>query len=1085
MKNLQLFALIILIIKYATITNYAQCSSCTLTITAPSSATYNLTSNTTVCIIGSGTFSGQLNNFNGNTLCIGTGVIYNPSTAPNYNGVWTINNYGTFQNTNNLNFNSNDSFHNYPTGSISLGSININSGTTFINEGTLTTTGITVNSGGTISLGGTTTINGSLNNNGSITVIGNVVATSITNNSGGTIVGGGTSCNSIRSTGTFTNNGVYGNTGQYLYVGNTGGSIVSPATSTSPNTPNSQPTNLILSNTGTTINGSFTQCTSNGYLILRAVGTSLPATTNPTNFSNISVGQTLGAWTIVAINTSQTATSFSDNVGTGVCSTIYYRIYAFNSGGYCRVYNTTNPLTGVYNLTPSIVSTSPNSNCGSGTVTLNATSSSGTVSWYTTNTGGSSVATGTSYTTPSISSSTTYYVDATNAGCTTSTRTSITATINSVPTATISGSGSLCTTNTITVTLTGTAPWNISYSDGSTTINQTGIASSPYTFTSSNTATNYTLTNVSNAACTGTYSGTVSLTYKKWSGTTNSNWNVDSNWSPSGVPTNSDAVVVFPSSNNPIINSGNAYACTLIVKSGASLYLATGNTITVNDKITIESGGTFQLEDKSSLIQINDVGNSGSIIYKRNASIRMGDYVYYSSPVANFDITNLNLTTPTGPKYIWNPTISNPNNGQGNWTNLSSNIMTVGGGYIVRGPSSYSTSTPQTFTATFTGTPNNGSINYPISRGSYTGNDYNGLNGIEISNLNDNYNLVGNPYPSAISASQFLLNNNNTIIGKVSLWTHQNLPSSLYANTFYQSFSFNYTASDYYTYNFTGTSCCPAASDDLYIGAGQSFFITMKDGPTATSNITFSNTMRNNSYSNSTFYKTNSGVSSPTNIQRNRVWLDIIDATNQLSNRTLVGYIEGASDNYDNLFDSPTTAVPPIGIYSLIHQDKYEIQGKSLPFTIDDKIDLGVYVTQAGTYQIAIAGVDGLFENQNLFLYDTELNIIFNLKKQPYSFTADAGQINNRFQLIFKNNQLDLSEEQNVLVATNASIGVYSNSDAIQSITVYDVLGQLIKRYESIDQYNFTIRDIAKNNAALLLKIELQNNTSIVKKIIY
>jgi len=43
------------------------------------------------------------------------------------------------------------------------------------------------------------------------------------------------------------------------------------------------------------------------------------------------------------------------------------------------------------------------------------------------------LATGTTYTTPSISSTTTYYTDATASGCTTGSRTAVTATINTAP----------------------------------------------------------------------------------------------------------------------------------------------------------------------------------------------------------------------------------------------------------------------------------------------------------------------------------------------------------------------------------------------------------------------------------------------------------------------------------------------------------------------------------------------------------------------------------------------------------------------------------------------------------------------------
>jgi len=57
---------------------------------------------------------------------------------------------------------------------------------------------------------------------------------------------------------------------------------------------------------------------------------------------------------------------------------------------------------------PTITGNTPANRCGTGTVTLGATASAGTINWYTENTGGSSVATGSSFTTPSLSSTTNY-----------------------------------------------------------------------------------------------------------------------------------------------------------------------------------------------------------------------------------------------------------------------------------------------------------------------------------------------------------------------------------------------------------------------------------------------------------------------------------------------------------------------------------------------------------------------------------------------------------------------------------------------------------------------------------------------------
>jgi gliding motility-associated-like protein len=80
--------------------------------------------------------------------------------------------------------------------------------------------------------------------------------------------------------------------------------------------------------------------------------------------------------------------------------------------------------------------TTPPPICGSGTVVLQANSTTGTINWYANPAGGTSLGTGNSYTTPSISIPTTYYVDN---GC--PNRIPIIATVNAIPTIISTNSG--------------------------------------------------------------------------------------------------------------------------------------------------------------------------------------------------------------------------------------------------------------------------------------------------------------------------------------------------------------------------------------------------------------------------------------------------------------------------------------------------------------------------------------------------------------------------------------------------------------------------------------------------------------------
>jgi len=164
--------------------------------------------------------------------------------------------------------------------------------------------------------------------------------------------------------------------------------------------------------------------------------------------TNYGTSPASGSMTAIASVSSPVNTTYqplSGNFTPATSGTYYLGFYQNNSGGPWDLTVDDVSLT-IPCTAPTITGTTPGSRCGTGTVGLSATASAGTISWWAASTGGTALATGNSYTTPSISTTTTYYVDATNAGCTTPTRTAITATVNSpAPSGgSITGSTSVC-----------------------------------------------------------------------------------------------------------------------------------------------------------------------------------------------------------------------------------------------------------------------------------------------------------------------------------------------------------------------------------------------------------------------------------------------------------------------------------------------------------------------------------------------------------------------------------------------------------------------------------------------------------------
>ncbi|MBI5219199.1 MAG: T9SS type A sorting domain-containing protein, partial [Bacteroidia bacterium] len=195
---------------------------------------------------------------------------------------------------------------------------------------------------------------------------------------------------------------------------------------------------------------------------------------------------TLGATASAGIVNWYSVSTGGTSMGTGtnfitpsISATTLYYVDA-TSGG-CTTASRTSVSARV-NTSPSITGATPGSRCDAGTVTLGATASAGIVNWYSVSTGGTSMGTGTNFITPSISATTLYYVDATSGGCTTASRTAITATVNTTPSITSTTPGSRCDAGTVTLGATasvGTVNW-YNVATGGTSIGTGTSFTTPY-----------------------------------------------------------------------------------------------------------------------------------------------------------------------------------------------------------------------------------------------------------------------------------------------------------------------------------------------------------------------------------------------------------------------------------------------------------------------------------------------------------------------------------------------------------------------------------------------------------------------------
>nr|WP_315205302.1 T9SS sorting signal type C domain-containing protein [uncultured Flavobacterium sp.] len=625
---------------------------------------------------------------------------------------------------------------------------------------------------------------------------------------------------------------------------------------------------------------------------------------------------------------------------------------------------------------------------------------------------------------------------------------------------------SLPSTGTWTLTRSGTSSATITGTGSSTTIS--GLAPGTYTFT------------VSNSTCTSLASDNVVINpvvTDTWNGTA---------WSTGLVPTNSQKIVFVGDFNQDI----DLVGCSCIVTGSAAVTMKSNRTLTITNEVEVVGLGTLTFENRASLVQINDAAvNKGNIIYKRltNKGVRNTDYTYWSTPVSP-----LNLEGTGGISY-------NPSNlvgsifysyevtvGSEDWkSELATSPMIVGKGYSIRGPGPISVSPLTPLEATFTGRPNNGP--YPIT-GIYPYKSY----------------LLGNPYPSALDADKFLRDNAGVIDGTLYFWTHStkigigvvNPGTGVYA----------YSGDDYASYNLTGGVGTVADSDPDKtpsnpnkptgkIGAGQGFFATSNTTILGTNEIVFNNSMRVGvggiTGNNSQFFKTNSTKSKTTStIEKNRLWLNLTN-TQGAFKQLLVGYITGATNDHDNGYDGETfDGNEFLDFYSVNQEKNFVIQGRALPFDLNDEVSLGYRSVAAGDFSIGIDEVDGVMLSQKVYIEDKLLNVAHDLKASPYDFTTQAGTFNDRFVLRYVDKTLgtgdfETADDKIIISVKNKQIKIDSPNETIDKVLIFDLLGKEIYRKISIGKNEHTIANLSSSEQALIVKVVLQNGQTVSRKIIF
>ena len=314
-----------------------------------------------------------------------------------------------------------------------------------------------------------------------------------------------------------------------------------------------------------------------------------------------------------------------------------------------------------------------------------------------------------------------------------------------------------------------------------------------------------------------------------------------------------------------------------------------------------------------------------------------------------------------------------------------------------------------------------------------------------------------------------------------------------------------YTSDDYATYTLTGGVGTVANSDTDKrlqnparptgkIGAGQGFFANTIAAPTGTS-IVFNNEMRTGSLgiplNNSQFFRTSkSNSKTTTEVEKNRIWLNLTNSGGAFK-QLLVGYITGASNEYDSSYDGRSFSVNKyINFYSVLNSNLLTIQGRALPFDPSDLVPLGYVSTIVGELSISIDEVDGALKSQEVFMEDKMLDIVHDLKVAPYKFVTAIGTFNDRFVLRYSNRTLNNenfdAKGNSIIVSKDKNeLKVKSQLETIQRITIFNLLGKKVLDQDDINSNEFRSSNASVTNQTVIVKITLTTGIVISKKVAF
>ena len=523
-----------------------------------------------------------------------------------------------------------------------------------------------------------------------------------------------------------------------------------------------------------------------------------------------------------------------------------------------------------------------------------------------------------------------------------------------------------------------------------------------------------------------------------------------SSWSNGGYPDKTRSLILNGDYQGEL---SDLESCHLEVNAKLDYNHGSTHSVVVYGNLTVS--GEFLLGDEESLVMFDPEAQiSGEIMKIERSTFRNNkhDFTYWTSPVGSAQIDEVFSGVNPGRIYFFDQsqTSSSDPSDPDYWSTwrTGSGDMIPALGYAAEGE----IGTTGIHEIQFAGVPNNGDVRVRVQHW-------------EDQDPDNDWNLLGNPYPSAIDIEKFFDENAGLLEPVIYLWTHSTPVSN----------GGDYAFDDYATYNYTGGTGIGSGVGDgpipqKNIGSAQGFFIrSLAEG-----DAIFTNEMRligeNDQFFKPERRKDNHRVEN----EKDRIWLNLTNDQGGF-NQLLLGFFDQASPDFDPGYDARRfEGGNPISFYTRLKEDKLVIQAR-------ESFDSGISIPLGFTSQVAprkfsieIAKIEGKLRNEKILLRDMLLGVVHDLSSGPYEFSVlEAGEQPDRFQLEFREERVfdiqEVKKESNWVAFAQYERCYVQSSETVRQIRVYNLLGALIhESFPNESRFDIPLQGVRKGEILLI-----------------